>query len=87
LPEHLKPLWSEHFAQQTTSLLEVFEPAVKVMQQVSFGAFGLTDAAVHEAAQDTLIVTEDFRLSGFLRSQGVAVLNFRDLISLSMITR
>jgi hypothetical protein len=83
LPENLKPLWAEHFALQTGSLMEVFEPAAEVMRQLSFGAFGLTDAAIHGAAQDTLILTEDFRLSGFLRFQGVAVLNFRDLISLS----
>jgi hypothetical protein len=51
LPEYLKPLWSEHFALQTNRLLEVFEPAVNVMQQKSFGLFGLADAAVHEASK------------------------------------
>ena len=80
LPEHLKPSWSEHFALQTASLTELLEPAVEVMLQESFLAFGLTDAAIHRAAIDTLILTEDFRLSGFLISRGVAVLNFKELL-------
>jgi hypothetical protein len=80
LPEHLKPSWSEHFALQTASLTELFEPAVEVMLQESFLAFGLTDAAIHCASIDTLILTEDFRLSGFLISRGVAVLNFKELL-------
>jgi hypothetical protein len=80
LPEHLKPLWSEHFALRAAALTELFEPAVEVMRQDSFLSFGLTDAAIHRVSTDTLILTEDFRLSGYLISQGVAVLNFNELL-------
>jgi hypothetical protein len=83
LPENLKPSWSEHFALRTASLIELFEPAAEVMREESFLPFGLTDAAIHRAATDTLILTEDFRLSGFLNLRGVAVLNFKELLLLA----
>ena len=83
LPVHLKVAWSEHFALQTSTLIELFEPATEVMKQPSFAAFGLADAAIHGIAADTLILTEDFPLSGFLRSQNIAVLNFKELVLLA----
>jgi hypothetical protein len=83
LPENIKPQWSEHFALQSNGLLELFEPAVNLMKRASFSRFGLADAAIQQVAQDTLIITEDFRLSGFLRAQGLPVLNFRDLLILA----
>lgn len=81
LPENIKPFWCEHFASQTAKLLELLEPAVDIMQETSFNPFGLTDAALHKASADTLLVTEDIRLSGFLRASGVAVLNLRDVVA------
>lgn len=83
LPEYLKPAWSVHFALRTKFLTELLEPAVDVMRQESFLAFGLTDAAIDRAAIDTLILTEDFRLSGFLAKRGVAILNFNELLLLT----
>ena len=83
LPEHLKTLWAEHFALRAATLTEIFEPAVEVMREESFLAFGLTDAAIHRVSTDTLVLTEDFRLSGYLISQGVAVLNFNELLFLA----
>ncbi len=80
LPEHVKASWSDHFAAKTTALLEVFEPATKIMQASSFNPFGLTDAAIQSISADTLVLTEDFRLSGFLAFQGVSTLNFRGLV-------
>ncbi len=79
LPEYLKPDWYEHFALQTKTWLEVMEPATNVMQETSFNPFGLADAAVQNASANTLVLTEDFRLSGFLQSQGIAAINFREL--------
>lgn len=83
LPGHLRTAWAEHFALQTSTLLELFQPATKVMKQTSFTAFGLADAAIHGLGADTLILTEDFALSGFLRSQEIAVLNFKELVLLA----
>jgi len=80
LPDDLKPFWADHFALIAKTFLEIYEPAESLMRQPSFVHFGLADAAIHGASEDTLILTEDFRLSGFLRSQGISVLNFRDLI-------
>jgi hypothetical protein len=75
LPEYLKPGWCDHFGRK----IAPFQPASIIMRQTAFNPFGLTDAAIQNASADTLILTEDFRLSGFLQSQGVATLNFRDL--------
>ena len=80
LPEYIKSAWAAHFALQTSELLEIFEPAIEVMRKDSFEAFGLADAAIHSASDNTLILTEDYRLSGFLLSEGIAVVNLRDLI-------
>jgi rRNA-processing protein FCF1 len=43
-----------------------------------FSAFGITDAALTNLTSDVLVVTEDYRLSGVLQSQGVPIVNFRD---------
>jgi hypothetical protein len=87
LPSDIKPLWSEHFAQQVQSFLEVFQPAAELTRISTYKAFGLADSAIHHASHDTLILTEDFRLSGYLRTQGVATLNFRDLALMSKAVR
>jgi uncharacterized protein YaiI (UPF0178 family) len=50
-----------------------------------FIAFGITDAAVTEMSAGALVVTEDYRLSGVLRSKGIAVLNFGDLRKLQQL--
>lgn len=81
LPEYLKSSWCEHFAMQTERFHEVLDPAVSIMKQATFNPFGLADAAIHCASVDTLVLTEDFRLSGFLSSQGIQTLNFRDVTS------
>jgi hypothetical protein len=85
LPEWLKPDWYRNFAaliaseQKTPGLRERWTSAVELAQMPEFLAFGITDAALTELSSDALVITEDYRLSGVLRSQGVAVLNFGDL--------
>jgi rRNA-processing protein FCF1 len=84
LPGWIKPDWHQNIAtlissqQKTPGLRERWTPAVELAQRPEFAAFGITDAALAELALDALIVTEDYRLSGFLRSKGVPVLNFND---------
>jgi rRNA-processing protein FCF1 len=85
LPDYLKRDWSRHFAERTRAFLEVFRGSKALMQGPVFLAFGLADAAIHALASETLILTEDYRLSGFLRSRGLPVLNFRDFVALSRI--
>lgn len=83
LPDHLQPSWSRHFAASASFLIESFNPAADLMRGDVFPLFGLTDAAIHAISTDTLILTDDHRLSRFMRSQALPVLNLRDLIILS----
>jgi uncharacterized protein YacL len=48
-----------------------------------FAAFGIADASLRLLASEALVVTEDFRLSGVLRQQGLPVLNFQDIRKLA----
>jgi rRNA-processing protein FCF1 len=54
-------------------------PATELAGMPEFVAFGISDAALTKLASEALIVTEDYRLSGALKSQGTPVINFRDL--------
>ncbi|HKN23189.1 MAG TPA: hypothetical protein VJX73_17320 [Terracidiphilus sp.] len=92
LPEWLKPDWHSNFAaliaseQDTPGLRERWTPATDLAQMPEFIAFGITDAAVTELSAGALVVTaEDYRLSGVLRSKGIAVLNFGDLRKLQQL--
>ncbi len=81
LPEHLKSSWAEHFSTNIQSLVEIFHPAAEIVQEPAFNPFGLSDAALQKASPKTLVITDDFRLSGYLRSLGAPTLNFREVIS------
>lgn len=81
LPEYVKEAWAAHFAAQIGTLLEVFYPASEIIAESAFNAFGLSDAAIQKASKGTLVLTDDFRLSGYLRSLGFATLNFREVTS------
>ena len=83
LPSHLQKLWSTHFARQTNAFLEIFEASEMLMKRGVFHQFGLADAAIHSLSSDALVLTEDFRLAGFLRSENLPVLNFRELAMVS----
>ena len=91
LPEWLKPDWHRNIAaliaseQDHSSLKEQWTPAIELAKMPEFVAFGITDAALAKLASDALVVTEDHRLSGFLQSQGVPVLNFGDLRQLQQL--
>ena len=80
LSEHLKASWWEHFATLAGSFLEVYEPAANIIKESTFNPFGLTDAAIQHAAGRSLVVTEDYRLSGVLQALGLNVLNFRHIM-------
>ena len=82
LPGHIKPSWLDFFAINIAQFDEVLTAATDICQEDAFNPFGLTDAALQNASKDTLILSEDFRLTGFLLSRGVDALNFRDLASM-----
>jgi hypothetical protein len=79
LPDRIKPEWCDHFAQQVGTFREISRPATIVMQESCFSPFGLTDAAIQNAAPDILVLTQDHRLSDVLSRQGITTLGFRDL--------
>jgi hypothetical protein len=83
LPEHLRRPWGDHLARAASPFIEVFEESNKLMQGEAFPRFGLTDAAIHSLSATTLILTDDFRLSGYLRAQQLPVLNFREISAMS----
>jgi hypothetical protein len=60
-------------------LEECWTPIKQLALNPEFMAFGLTDASLAQLSSNALIVTDDFRLSGYLRRKGVSILNFRDL--------
>jgi hypothetical protein len=82
LPDHAKPgvfsaltIGLEHLDERHTVALEL-------SKHESFSRFGITDSAVLAHARDELLVlTDDFRLSGYLQSLGVDVFNFNHLRS------
>ncbi|MGC1463942.1 MAG: hypothetical protein WA802_17205 [Terracidiphilus sp.] len=91
LPGWLKPDWSRNFATLIASqhdkpgLRERWSPANELAQMPEFLAFGITDAALTELCSEALVVTEDYRLSGALASQGIPILNFGDLRKLQQL--
>jgi rRNA-processing protein FCF1 len=59
---------------------EQHDPAAKLASDPSFRRFGITDSAVlHRARGRYLVLTDDFRLSQYLQSEGVDVFNFHHL--------
>jgi hypothetical protein len=88
LPTHKKVGWFSFYAalletqQRKPGIRERWMPAADLAQMPEFAAFGITDAALARLSSEALVVTEDYRLSGALRSQGISVLNFRDLRNL-----
>jgi hypothetical protein len=65
--------------QEKIGLRERWTPASELAEMPEFVAFGITDAALTRLSSEALVITEDYRLSGILGSQGVHVLNFGDL--------
>jgi len=58
---------------------EDWTPAKQLAEMPEFIDLGIADSAITRLASEVLVVTDDFRLSGALRTRGVDVLNFGDL--------
>lgn len=63
---------------------EKWTSGAELSHLVEFSPFGIADTAVTQLASEALVVTEDHRLSGFLSSRGIPVLNFDDLRKLPL---
>jgi len=85
LPSWCKSDWSANFASLFVSnrgsiqVRECWTPAAELARMPEFFAFGIADCAIAGQSNQALIVTEDYRLSGKLRSRNVPVVNFRDI--------
>jgi hypothetical protein len=64
---------------------EKWTSAAELSKRREFLPFGIADTALSQLASEALLVTEDYRLSGFLNRQGISVLNFGDLRKLRLL--
>lgn len=77
LPEYLKPACFATIARGIARLDEQYMASDGIAATPEFARFGLTDAGILQVARDNyLVLTDDFRLSQYLHSVGVDVLNF-----------
>jgi hypothetical protein len=61
-------------------LQEQFTTSSELSEEGCFPTFGLTDAGIVRAAQGGfLVLTDDFRLAGYLMKQGIGTMNFNHL--------
>lgn len=80
LPEELKADFYTTFSDCIKNYIEVYEPCSSLSKNKYFIKYGLTDASiVAESKNDYLVLTDDFRLSGYLISQGITSINFNHL--------
>jgi rRNA-processing protein FCF1 len=84
LPESYRYEWHATLAaivgsDKASVVQERWRPAAELVERPEFLPFGLTDTALTDLSSEALVVTEDYRLSGFLRDRGIPVLNFCDL--------
>lgn len=77
--------WDENFTALVRSektrigVREKWTSAAVLSERPEFLPFGIADTALTELSSEALVVTEDHRLSGFLKRRGIPVLNFDDL--------
>lgn len=86
LPERHKEGFFESFRRIISRIVELRSPATEVCAMESFKKYGFCDAAVENALQQRfLLLTDDFRLTGFLESKNIDVVNFRHLRTMSFV--
>jgi hypothetical protein len=80
LSGELKPRFFTAFARGLILLEEHYIPSVEIARLPEFARFGLTDATIRQIAQaGYLVLTNDFRLAGYLDSTNIPALNFNHL--------
>ncbi|MCA1630376.1 MAG: hypothetical protein LC785_04070 [Acidobacteria bacterium] len=80
LPEKLKQSFYPLFAQQLTLLEEHYATSAKLSSTEQFPRLGLTDSGIFDLSQNRyLVLTDDFRLAGYLDSRGIDVINFNHI--------
>jgi len=80
IDEDRRDLLFGEFAQGIQLLTECVIPARELAETPAFKQFGLTDVAISQVAQDgALVLTDDFKLAGYLSKHNIDVLNFNHL--------
>jgi len=80
LPDSLKYSFYQNFAHALSDLHEHYTPSQQLRNEKAFPKFGLTDTAILQAASGKyLVLTDDFRLTQYLLSQNITVINFNQL--------
>lgn len=80
LSEAERIVYYQVFASQISSLNEEYVPSLKVCSLEHFNRFQLTDSGIIHLVKDKcLVLTDDFKLSGYLRSSGIDYINFDHL--------
>jgi rRNA-processing protein FCF1 len=80
LPDSLKYSFYQHFAHAMKTVHEQYTPSQELSNDRAFPKFGLTDTAILQAASERcLVLTDDFRLTQYLLSQNINVINFNQL--------
>jgi len=80
LPEVLRLPNFQGFSLVIQDFQEHYLPSRELAQKPSFPRFGLTDAGIVEIANGRfLVLTDDFRLAGYLARRGIDVINFNHL--------
>lgn len=75
-----KPLFSKVFKDQISLLDERHVPSRQLSEHGYFDKSGLTDAAIMTiAAEGLLVLTDDFKLTGFLEKLKIDYLNFNHI--------
>jgi hypothetical protein len=80
LPDNLKSTFYPNFASQLVALEEHYIESAKLSNTVQFPKIGLTDSGIMDLALGQfLVLTDDFRLFGYLEKQGIDVINFNHI--------
>jgi hypothetical protein len=84
LPENVRSEYFRSVAAQVGKLNETYLASSAVSEMPEFARFGLTDASIAGVARNRyLVLTDDFRISNFLRSEGQDVVNFNYILQSS----
>ena len=79
LSGRLRDEWYAALARYAVAVPEQHVATADVGRLPEFTRFGITDAALCELAKTHTIITAEYRLSGYLRSLGLDVINFNHL--------
>lgn len=78
-----KLAWFSYFSREVPKLDELFAESKILARENEFAIFGITDTALKMMPEDTILMTEDRRLAGYLRSKELPALHFGDLFLIS----